>query len=1313
MTQLSTLIQGSGKNAIDKRSYIATSGQTAFAVIYSPPYVDVYQNGVRLNVVDYTATSGTSVTLGVGAAVNDEIEVIGFISDASIVVNYNTGITPPAVPIEGMMWYDTTDGSLYVRTGGFWVEASQAGATQGIQGIQGPPGDGVVISGITVTDASYNNTDDTAVSLTGGYIKVTGTGFVSGCTIVVGTVIATSVTFISSTEVRAQLPALAAGTYVLYVSNPSGAVAIRVNAITFSALPTWVSTSPLPNGKINTAISIQLSGTSDSAVTYALQSGSTLPAGVTISSSGLLSGTVTGITTETTYNFTVVATDVELQDSPKAFSITITVVYAVARSLRFRAAGGSYLNRTLTTPTDPLKWTWSAWVKRGRLGAGGGLFQGYSSISVRTAIQFNSSDQLLFNGSVATATTTAVFRDPAAWYHIVCVYDSANATAGNRLILYVNGAIQTVTGTQPTSSLVEYINSASRHYFSAAYSGAWEYHDGEMAEVNFVDGQALTPAAFGEVSVTSGAWIPKAYSSTYGINGFYLPFTNVSSTTTYAGLFNGSSQYVATASLPAIGTSSFTQEAWVYITGAAITNGANSRLWALQGINLIYEASVSQLRIDLGVSAQVYVTSASELTLNTWHHIAVIRSGTTVNVYVDGISKATFTRSDSLAGGVGYIGSYDSVSGFFQGYISNFRSVNGTAVYNSNFSPTIAPLTAVTNTTVLTLQGASLVDNSGNSYAITNGGSVVMSVQNPFVVSIAKDSSGNNNNWTPNNISLTAGSTYDSLLDSPVPSSATVGNYAVLNPLQNGAGTLSAGNLNLLGASAAWGTRVATIAVTSGKWYFEATPTSGSVTQGIQFGITQSAAPVTQIANGTTGYSYYGADGQKYNNNIGAAYGATVADNDVVGVAFDVTAGTLTFYKNNVSQGVAFSGLAAGTWFLGISCYGTATASINFGQRPFTYTPPTDYLALNTFNLPISAVPNPATAMAVTTWTGNDSGANRSISNAVNGVGFQPDLFWEKSRNSADDHILADSIRGLGYTHWLIPDSTIAEGSYYSNATLNSFDSAGFTIAPSNGGTNILNVSSRSCVAWQWKAGGAVNANNNTVGTITSTVSANQAAGFSVVTWTGTGSGATNVGHGLSALPQFVLVKKRNAAEGWYVAAYANQGLNYAYHLFLNTTGISSGSNDPYILGNQTSLTSNVLQLADGVSGNGGNQTGTTYVAYCWAPVAGYSKFGSYTGNGSADGPFIYTGFRPRWIMFKRTDATQNWQIFDTARDIANPEVTALYANLANADGTGYVIDYLSNGFKPRSADGGYNASGGTYIYAAFAESAFNFATAR
>ena len=181
------------------------------------------------------------------------------------------------------------------------------------------------ITNITVTDSNYNNLDDTAVNTSGGYIKITGTDFFTGCQVVVGAVVATSVTFISNTEVRAQVPAQSAGTYTVYLTNSDGGVAIRVNGLNYSATPTWTTTSPLPSGFKNSPISLQLSATSNSSVTYSLQSGSTLPSGLTLSSSGLLSGTVTSISAETTYNFTVIATDGEAQDTPQAFQITIII----------------------------------------------------------------------------------------------------------------------------------------------------------------------------------------------------------------------------------------------------------------------------------------------------------------------------------------------------------------------------------------------------------------------------------------------------------------------------------------------------------------------------------------------------------------------------------------------------------------------------------------------------------------------------------------------------------------------------------------------------------------------------------------------------------------------------------------------------------------------------------------------------------------------------------------------------------------------------------------------------------------------------
>jgi hypothetical protein len=308
---------------------------------------------------------------------------------------------------------------------------------------------------------------------------------------------------------------------------------------------------------------------------------------------------------------------------------------------------------------------------------------------------------------------------------------------------------------------------------------------------------------------------------------------------------------------------------------------------------------------------------------------------------------------------------------------------------------------------------------------------------------------------------------------------------------------------------------------------------------------------------------------------------------------------------------------------------------------------------------------------------------------------MQPDLVWIKARNNTGSHQLIDSVRGIPL--FLFSDATSADSSRPNSFT--SFNSNGYTVGSSSDGNTNLNT--YTYVGWQWKAGGT--AVSNIVGTITSSVSANTTAGFSVVTYTGTGANAT-VGHGLGAVPGMIIVKNRTSGvPSWRVY---HSALPYTSYLYLDTTNAAFTGGGVWTQTPTTTLF--------GINGtDAGVGTANNYVAYCWAPVAGYSAFGSYTGNGSADGPFIYTGFRPRWIMFKRTDATQNWQIFDTARDIANPEVTTLFANLANAEGGGYVIDYLSNGFKPRAADTGYNASGGTYIYAAFAENPLKYANAR
>jgi hypothetical protein len=328
-----------------------------------------------------------------------------------------------------------------------------------------------------------------------------------------------------------------------------------------------------------------------------------------------------------------------------------------------------------------------------------------------------------------------------------------------------------------------------------------------------------------------------------------------------------------------------------------------------------------------------------------------------------------------------------------------------------------------------------------------------------------------------------------------------------------------------------------------------------------------------------------------------------------------------------------------------------------------------------------------------TTYTG--TGSALSVTNAG---GFQPDFVWNKPRSFGTSpgnghNTLYDSVRGA--TKEIYSDLTNNE---FTNAqSVTSFNSNGFSV-----GTEARNNNSGSTyVGWQWKAGGA--AVTNTACSITSQVSANPTAGFSVVTYTGTGSSGS-VGHGLGAVPSVILIKARSSTTAWRMYQ-ANLGITK--YLVLNTNAAEatasmwgSPTDTAFVIGGTTYEV---------------NETGVTYVAYCWAPVAGYSAFGSYVGNGSADGPFVYTGFRPRYFILKNKTNTQSWSVQDTARSPSNVASAVLIPNASSAEATGTdLIDIVSNGFKIRhSSSGNNNNSGDTYVYMAFAESPFKFANAR
>ena len=336
------------------------------------------------------------------------------------------------------------------------------------------------------------------------------------------------------------------------------------------------------------------------------------------------------------------------------------------------------------------------------------------------------------------------------------------------------------------------------------------------------------------------------------------------------------------------------------------------------------------------------------------------------------------------------------------------------------------------------------------------------------------------------------------------------------------------------------------------------------------------------------------------------------------------------------------------------------------------------------------AIPNGRTVMDATTYTATGSG--QIVNNTDNGtVGFKPDLVWTKIRSTTGDHFLADSVRGV--TNLINSNTTGAEYSapnYYT-----SFNSNGFTLGSSNYGSGTL-------VGWQWQAGQGTNT-TNTSGSITSTVSVNATAGFSIATYTGTGANAT-VGHGLGVAPQMIIVKSRVSSSYTWVVYHASLGATK--YLNLNITDAVYTATAVW---NDTAPTSSVFTVGTSV---GVNQSTGTYVAYCWAPVAGFSQFGSYTGNGSTDGPFVYLGFRPKYILIKRTDNVSDWWVLDSSRDTYNVVAQSMYANSSAAEFTETDLDFLSNGFKLRKTTSP-NSSGGTFIYMAFCENPFKFANAR
>jgi len=690
---------------------------------------------------------------------------------------------------------------------------------------------------------------------------------------------------------------------------------------------------------------------------------------------------------------------------------------------------------------------------------------------------------------------------------------------------------------------------------------------------------------------------------------------------------------------------------------------------------------------------------------SAWYHIMLVAdtaqatASNRILMYINGVNYPTtvsIAQNTALSSAIGHvIGKIEAAATYSDAYLTEYNFIDGQALTPSSFGQS--------NATTGVWQPKKYSGTYG-----TNGFYLNFSDNSAATAAaIGKDYSGNGNNWTPNNISVTAGVTYDSMIDVPTPyadGSTNRGNYAVLNPLDNiySSNTLSNGNLRAttpVGAN--YGPCKGTFGMSSGKWYWECVDSSGTGSSAAQFGIVQTVTLNDYLSSQPISSAYNGSNGVISKNASTVTTVASFNQGDIIGIALDMDNLTVAFYKNNTLQ-TTVTALTAGTYFAAgcdaTSAGGGYALDFNFGQRPFSYTPPSGYKALNTYNLPSSTITNGGKYMAATTYTG--TGASQNITNAGS---FKPDLVWIKSRSTVGDTEAYDSVRGA--TKYLLTDSTVAEGTIAQSLT--AFNSNGFALGTGSGGND--NTNGTTYIGWQWQAGQG-STSSNASGSITSTVSVNATAGFSVVTYTGTGANAT-IGHSLGVAPKMVIVKLRSGAgENWNV--WHTSLASTTYRILLNTTGAVDTTSPTIWSSGGINPTSTTFTVGTSAGTNG---SGSTYVAYCWAEIAGFSKFGSYTGNGSTDGPFVYTGFRPRWVLWKRSDSVGDWILQDTSRSTYNASDTVLYPNLSAAEsvGGGYPFDILSNGFKMRTAASYANANSGTYIYAAFAENPFANALAR
>lgn len=746
------------------------------------------------------------------------------------------------------------------------------------------------------------------------------------------------------------------------------------------------------------------------------------------------------------------------------------------------------------------------------------------------------------------------------------------------------------------------------------------------------------------------------------------------------------------------------------ILGTADTNASNANVFALRFLNTDV-IRITQID-NTGATALIqFNTSAVFRDLSAWYHIVLAIDTTQatntngLKLYVNNVLQtgtfSSYTQNTDTAINstlyAQYLGRYSSTSptSYFSGYLTEVNFIDGLTLTPDSFGE------RDTNTGVWKPK-----DYTG-VYG-TNGFHLNFSDNtNTTATTLGKDYSGNNNNWTPSGFSIASGTGNDSLTDVPTPYGTDTGvggevrgNYATLNPLNTSA-TLSNGNLDVATLN---NVIYSNYQLTSGKWYWEVT-INGTSTYNYAIGISNPTGTnyvLLGLANGGNSPNTF-IIVTTTNGTITQPTGSRPTQPATIGLKLDINTGSLEFLINGVVNG-SISGITNWNneyWVANLQPWTGTIAfqplSINFGQRPFAYQAPTGFKALNTANLPTPAIGGGGESnlankyMDITTYTG--TGAAQSIFNS----GFKPDFVWIKSRSATASHAIYDISRGVQKR--LSSDLTNAQVT--DTTGLSSFDNTGFSI----GALADINTNGATYIAWQWRAGGTPVTNNG--GATPSQVSVSQISGFSVVSYTGTNS-ATTIGHGLGVAPKMIIIKNVNNIVNWAIY-HDSLGSGSPQTYYLDFSNSIQSSSTAY----WNSIKPTVNNFSIGFGTSSVNSSGNPFIAYCFAEIEGYSKFSSYLGNNSTNGTFVYTGFKPKYILIKCITAAGNWALYNSIVNTGNPVINELFANTTAAENSvaNDDIDFLSNGFKLRSTNAAINAAQ-TYIYAAFAETPFKYATA-